>query len=81
MTRSGRIFASVPPLENGNLGVVAKNKGKQASKPEQGQVLLQGKSTSDDVEEFLRILKRSDYKVVDQLNQTPSKISILSLLL
>lgn len=36
---------------------------------------------SDDVEEFLRIIKKSDYKVVDKLNQTPSKISILSFIL
>jgi hypothetical protein len=34
-----------------------------------------------DVDELLRIIKKSDYKVVDQLIQTPSKISILSLLL
>src|ERR1051325_7622699 len=31
-------------------------------------------------EETLKIIKRSDYKVVDQLSQTPAKISILSLL-
>lgn len=30
---------------------------------------------------FLRIIKKSDYKVVDQINQTPSKISMLSLLM
>ncbi|XP_050877865.1 uncharacterized protein LOC127081679 [Lathyrus oleraceus] len=36
---------------------------------------------SEDVVEFLKLIKRSDYKVVDQLHQTPSKISILSLLL
>lgn len=30
---------------------------------------------------FFKLIKRSDYKVVDQLYQTPSKISILSLLL
>lgn len=29
----------------------------------------------------MRIIKKSDYKVVDQLSQTPSKIFILSLLL
>lgn len=29
----------------------------------------------------MRIIKKSDYKVVDQLNQTPSKILILSLLM
>ena len=37
--------------------------------------------TREEAEEFLRIIKKSDYKVVDQLNQTPSKISMLSLLL
>lgn len=35
---------------------------------------------NEDVE-FLKIIKKSDYKVVDQLHQTPSKISILSLLM
>lgn len=29
----------------------------------------------------MKIIKKSDYKVVDQLNQTPSKIFILSLLM
>lgn len=39
-------------------------------------------STLDkETDELLRIIKLSDYKVVDQLLQTPSKISILSLLL
>ena len=33
------------------------------------------------MDEILKIIKRSDYKIVDQLLQTPSKISILSLLL
>lgn len=31
--------------------------------------------------EFLKLIKRSDFNIVDQLNQTPLKISILSLLL
>ncbi|KAI5445420.1 hypothetical protein KIW84_013598 [Lathyrus oleraceus] len=35
----------------------------------------------DEAEEFLRIIKKSEYKLVDHLQQTPSKISILSLLL
>ncbi|XP_050893493.1 uncharacterized protein LOC127100384 [Lathyrus oleraceus] len=37
--------------------------------------------TQEEAEEFLKIIKKSDYKVVDQLNQTPSKTSMLSLLL
>lgn len=36
---------------------------------------------SNEDAEFLKINKKSDYKVVDQLHQTPSKISILSLLM
>lgn len=31
--------------------------------------------------EFLKLIKKSDYKVVDQLHQAPSKISILPILL
>ena len=38
-------------------------------------------SIGQEGEQLLRILKKSDYKVVDKLNQTPSKISILSLIL
>src|SRR3954471_6181299 len=34
-----------------------------------------------DVEELLRIIRKSDYKVVEQLGQTQSKISILQLLM
>lgn len=33
------------------------------------------------VKEFLKLIRKSDYKAVGQLNQKPSKISILSLLL
>lgn len=42
---------------------------------------MPGTSSSQEVEKLLRIIRKSDYKVVDQLSQTPSKISILSLLL
>jgi hypothetical protein len=40
-----------------------------------------GTVPQDEADEFLRIIRKSDYKVVDQLNQTPSKISMLSLLI
>ena len=33
------------------------------------------------MDDILKIIKMSDYKIVDQLLQTPSKISILALLL
>ncbi|XP_039686891.1 uncharacterized protein [Medicago truncatula] len=40
-----------------------------------------GAGTSAEFDEILKLIKKSEYKVVDQLMQTPSKISIMSLLL
>ncbi|GAU51925.1 hypothetical protein TSUD_417080, partial [Trifolium subterraneum] len=40
-----------------------------------------GERVYEDSDEVLKMIKRSEYKIVDQLLQTPSKISILSLLL
>ena len=80
-TRSGRLFAP-QPLRDANAEASARAKGKQAVVGEEpAQTNVPGGSFEKDVEEFMRIIKKSDYKIVDQLNQTPSKISILSLLL
>ncbi|XP_050916200.1 uncharacterized protein LOC127131320 [Lathyrus oleraceus] len=72
MTRNGRIYTPefnvTPQVPAKESTVIA-----PAKEPEVVQ--------SEDVVEFLKLIKRSDYKVVDQLHQTPSKISILSLLL
>ena len=57
------------------------NKGKQAAVDEPVKESVPGSAFEKEVEEFMRIIKKSDYKIVDQLHQTPSKISILSLLL
>ncbi|KAI5409967.1 hypothetical protein KIW84_055434 [Lathyrus oleraceus] len=38
-------------------------------------------NAKEDCDEMLRLVKRSEYNIVDQLLQTPSKISVLSLLL
>ncbi|XP_050890261.1 uncharacterized protein LOC127095640 [Lathyrus oleraceus] len=77
MTRSGRVFAP-PVIPNRNVEkdpVVVVPVTREA----EGQT---SNSTLDkETDELLRIIKLSDYKVVDQLLQTPSKISILSLLL
>ncbi|XP_050889483.1 uncharacterized protein LOC127094733 [Lathyrus oleraceus] len=85
MTRSGRVFAPRA------VDASTKAKGKEVSTPvqipvpsrEMQEMHLSPKApvTREEAEEFLRIIKKSDYKVVDQLNQTPSKISMLSLLL
>ncbi|XP_050909462.1 uncharacterized protein LOC127123273 [Lathyrus oleraceus] len=77
MTHSGRVFA--PPV------IPSRNVEKDpvvvvpVTREAEGQT---SNSTLDkETDELLRIIKLSDYKVVDQLLQTPSKISILSLLL
>ncbi|XP_050875985.1 uncharacterized protein LOC127079647 [Lathyrus oleraceus] len=83
MTRSGRVFAPR------TADISAKTKGKEAvvqipiPNQEMQDMHLSPKAavTREEAEEFLRIIKKIDYKVVDQLNQTPSKISMLSLLL
>ncbi|KAI5409937.1 hypothetical protein KIW84_055409 [Lathyrus oleraceus] len=41
----------------------------------------QSGNTKEDCDEMLKLIKRSEYNVVEQLLQTPSKISVLSLLL
>jgi hypothetical protein len=69
-------------LRDSNAEALAKAKGKQAVVEEEPvQKEAPEGSFEKDVEEFMKIIKKSDYKIVDQLNQTPSKISILSLLL
>ncbi|XP_050915072.1 uncharacterized protein LOC127130033 [Lathyrus oleraceus] len=85
ITRSGRVFAPRA------VDASTKAKGKEIATPvqipvpsrEMQDMHLSPKAavTREEAEEFLRIIKKSDYKVVDQLNQTPSKISMLSLLL
>ena len=38
-------------------------------------------TTQKEMDEILKIIRKSDYDVVEQLGQTPSKISMLALLL
>ncbi|XP_050889371.1 uncharacterized protein LOC127094597 [Lathyrus oleraceus] len=83
MTRSGRMFAPR------TADTSTKAKGKEVvfripiPNQEMQDMHLSPKAavTREEAEGFLRIIKKSDYKVVDQLNQTPSKISMFSLLL
>jgi hypothetical protein len=62
----------------------AKAKGKGVmiggeSTPKISEPVLSPEMTKD-VEELMRYIKKSDYKIIDQLGQTPAKISILALL-
>jgi len=71
--RNGRVIpAAVPTKASVQVTEVAPAKNVDQSS---------GANTDFDLDEILKIIKKSDYKVVDQLMQTPSKISILSLLI
>ncbi|XP_039688680.1 uncharacterized protein [Medicago truncatula] len=72
--RSGRILPAV---------VQAKNKApviQSVPIPDPSKGKSVGQPSGTDNDEILKLIKKSDYKIVDQLLQTPSKISIMSLL-
>ncbi|XP_058727053.1 uncharacterized protein LOC131598475 [Vicia villosa] len=75
MTRSGRIFKTAQPNEN-----VTQASNQTTATPTEEGMAKDKEATNKDAEEFLALIKKSDYRVVDQLHQTPSKISLLSLL-
>jgi len=69
ITRSGKVYS----LDN-----VQPSKGKKVE--EQRAVKnVKGKTIEED--EFLQIMKRSKYDIIDQLKKTPARISILSLIM
>src|ERR1051325_6129474 len=76
MTRNGRIFSD--PAIQLKAEAVAKARGKQPMK----QLDLQNANPDlgKDIEEIMKFICKSDFRVIDQLAQTPAKISILSLL-
>ncbi|XP_058727163.1 uncharacterized protein LOC131598598 [Vicia villosa] len=76
MTRSGRIFNTARSKENS-----AQANDQATVVPTERSTPIDKEITNKDAEEFLALIKKSDYKVVDQLHQTPSRISLLSLLI
>ncbi|PKI48289.1 hypothetical protein CRG98_031319 [Punica granatum] len=75
VTRSGRVYENP----------VAANKGKALAvtlgiAPE-ATPIPQKKVTEEDAEAFMKIIKASEYKVVEQMGKSPAHISLLALLL
>ncbi|XP_050909747.1 uncharacterized protein LOC127123585 [Lathyrus oleraceus] len=72
MIHNGRIYTPqfnlTPPIPPKETTTTVTDKGK-------------GVIPTDEDTEFPRIIKKSDYNILNQLHQTPSKISILSLLM
>ncbi|KAI5387117.1 hypothetical protein KIW84_073321 [Lathyrus oleraceus] len=96
LTRSGHVFSAPPkpqvdvrradvaecPVGNAvNAPNPALVTNKPASVVKTPASVGQSGNMKEDCDEILRLIKRSEYNVVDQLLQTPSKISVLSLLM
>ena len=89
MTRSGRVFS--PSNVQDATDAFAREKGKQRAIIGNPKVTLanvtqpipipEASSVPNEVEELMRIIKKTDYSIIDHLSHTPSKMSILSLLL
>ena len=74
LTRSGHCF---PPEE---LEKQEKAKGKEAMGFEK-ELKINKLVKEEETNEFLKLMKHSEYCVVDQLKKTPAKIFIMSLIL
>jgi len=75
--RSGRVLPAMAQVKTSvpiNEPMPERNPGKGKAVGQSGRIIC------EDSDEILKLIKKSDYKVVDQLLQTPAKISIMSLL-
>ncbi|KAI5389144.1 hypothetical protein KIW84_074698 [Lathyrus oleraceus] len=83
VTRSGRVFGSVFPKDK-EESVVGKKVEVLVADPIGASKGKSGESSdakANDDDEVLRLIKRSEFNMVEQLLQTPLKISVLSLLM
>ncbi|KAL5153779.1 hypothetical protein HKD37_19G053270 [Glycine soja] len=94
VTRSGRVFTSLCSAELPSKGKVpmvqeptdVATPSKEVDPPvvrgAEKKEGLQGKTvTLEEAHEFLRLIQQSEFKVVEQLNKTPTRISLLELLI
>lgn len=83
MTCSGRVFGPVFPKEVEDV-VVSKKTEIPVANPVSTSVCQSDESSklkAKDDDEVLKLIKRSEFNVMEQLLQTPSKIFLLSLLM
>lgn len=80
--RSGRVFATMPP-RNVEAIVGKKTQVNMSIMNNKPDVMGEsnGANINSKLDDVLRLIKKSEYKIVDQLLQTPSKIFVLSLLM
>ena len=83
VTRSGRVFGLVFLKEVEDVSI-SKKAAIPIVNPVSSSVCQSGESnkvTANDDDKVLKLIKRSEFNMVEQLLQTPSKISVLSLLM
>jgi len=94
VTRSGRVFApSDLPVQPANVkgkAKVVEEQDDRAPLASNKDILAKGlpekkegkKEVSlEEASEFLRIIQQSEFKVIEQLNKTPARVSLLELLM
>ncbi|KAH1262383.1 hypothetical protein GmHk_02G005020 [Glycine max] len=94
VTRSGRVFASPHPVElpskgkapmvqePADIATPSKEVDPSVGRGVEKKEGLRGKTvTLEEAHEFLRLIQQSEFKVVEQLNKTPARISLLELLI
>ena len=70
-------------ITNDNSDANTKGRGKEgepAREEAPAKKFVMEEPSTQEMEEILKIIKKSDFKIVEQLGHTPSKISMLSLL-
>ncbi|KAK8684177.1 hypothetical protein V6N13_040208 [Hibiscus sabdariffa] len=81
-TRSGRCYSTQPQVEpTKNQKEKAHNGGQDKNLDDEPEPEYHEPVKETEAKEFLKILKHSEFNVVEQLNKLPAKISMLSLLL
>ncbi|KAH1215180.1 hypothetical protein GmHk_13G036383 [Glycine max] len=94
VTRSSRVFAPpdlpVQPANAKGKGKVVEEQDGEAPHASNKDILAKGlpekkdgkKEVSlEEASEFLRIIQQSEFKVIEQLNKTPTRVSLLELLM
>ncbi|KAH1205604.1 hypothetical protein GmHk_16G046272 [Glycine max] len=94
VTRSGRVFAPpdlpVQPADVKGKGKVVEEQDGEAPHASNKDIPAKGPPEKKDgrkevsleeASEFLRIIQQSEFKVIEQLNKTPARVSLLELLM
>jgi len=95
MTRSGWIFAALElPVrskgkgkakvdigERDKMSLIANDEAPAGKITKEGDDFSKKEISAEEATEFLRIIQQSEFKVIEQLNKTPARISLLGLLM